>query len=36
MPRQTRKKKGGKQLELSEMDSSKVNDMENKNENNKC
>lgn len=33
MPRQTRKKKGGKQLELSEMDSSKVNDMEKENEN---
>ena len=31
MPRQTRKKKGGKQLELSDMDSSKVKKTENEN-----
>ena len=33
MPRQTRKKKGGKTLELSAMDSEKVDNMENENEN---
>ena len=33
MPRQTRKKKGGKTLELSEMDSEKVEKLENQNQN---
>ena len=33
MPRQTRKKKGGKTLELSEMDSEKVENLENQNQN---
>ena len=33
MPRQTRKKKGGKTLELSEMDSEKVNKLEKENDN---
>jgi hypothetical protein len=34
MPRQTRKKKGGKTLELSEMDTEKVNKLEKENDNN--
>ena len=34
MPRQTRKKKGGKQLELSEMDNDKVEALDNENKNN--
>lgn len=34
MPRQTRKKKGGKTLELSEMDRDKVDNLENDNDNN--
>ena len=33
MPRQTRKKKGGKVVDVSEMDAKKVENMENENEN---
>ena len=34
MPRQTRKKKGGKTLELSKMDRDKVDNLENDNDTN--